>query len=265
MTIALAVILIIFSVFLHELGHAIYMQKYGIPIKTFSIGLPFPLKITFSTPKILNGATLQFTPLLLGAYVEATVEGAEKTKELSYFKQADIYAAGPLANFLFTALLLAGIFFYSNIAKAPEASIQEAFLDTKFLIALGAFFAFYFGRTLFSRFLMPILGVTLLFVTIWLITKDPTGSIMGPVGIGKAIGDSAVTYSRAIYIGAVISGAIGATNILPLCPLDGGQTVRTLLEKTGFVHISKVFTKVTQVMFIGLIILAFSSDFLSFL
>ncbi len=76
MTIALATFLIVFSIFLHELGHAHYMTKYGIPIEVFSIGFWFPLKIPFSSKKILNGAKLQITPFLLGEYVKPTKEGA---------------------------------------------------------------------------------------------------------------------------------------------------------------------------------------------
>jgi len=76
--------MVVFSVFLHELGHAHYMSKYGVPIKTFSIGFPFPLKISFRSKKILNGAKIQITPLIILAYVQPTDEGATMMLQLPY-------------------------------------------------------------------------------------------------------------------------------------------------------------------------------------
>lgn len=261
MAITLTVFIVIFSVFLHELGHALYMRKYGIAIKTFSVGLPFPLKIKFSSEKVFGGATIQLTPLLLGAFVEPTEEGGKRMQGLSYYRQADIYGAGPLANLLFAAGLLLGFFLYVQILTVSHLGFVAVLWNMKIVVPLIILFGLYFGRKLFSRFLMHIAGIALLVLTAWLMFKDPTNAVMGPIGMGKLVGDFAVNYPKAIYLAAIFSGAIGAMNMLPLFPLDGGQSVNAFLRSIGMKRIGSVFTTVSGYMFLGLILWAITSDF----
>lgn len=226
MAIAFAVFLIIFSIFLHELGHALYMRKYGIPIKIISVGLPFPIKVKFSSKRIFDGATLQFTPFLLGAFVKVTDAGERMIKELPYKQQADIYGAGPLANLLFSGFLM----ILYRVLKSDVGFLQSLW-SYKQLVTVVILVILFLGREFFSRYLMIPLGIAFSGMVAWSIFKAPMESVVGPVGIVKIIREMATNVPEAILIALVISLSIGLMNTLPLMPLDGGRTFDVLIGK----------------------------------
>lgn len=254
MTLALTVFLVIFAIVLHEGGHAFYMQKYGIPIEKFSIGLPFPLCIRFKSKNILGGATIQLTPLLLGAYVKPTEEGAKMLESRRYSECADIYGAGVLANLLFAYFLfLVYNILDSNAGLLPGLASSESI---KSVLALGLLFIF---RKIFSRFLMLPLGTVIAALTIWSITQTPTQAVGGPVMLANIVG-SAVDIPSTILIAGVISWAIGVFNMLPITPLDGGKIVEALLMRFGPVTVN-MYRNLSFMLFLALIGLALFSDF----
>jgi regulator of sigma E protease len=64
------------------------------------------------------------------------------------------------------------------------------------------------------------------------------GGLLGPAGVSGAIGFSYIAYQAAaqgllnyLLIAALLSVALGLTNLLPLPALDGGRMVVVLLEK----------------------------------
>jgi len=257
-TIALAVFIIIFSVFLHELGHALYMKKYGVPIEIFSIGLPFPIKIKFSSKKILGGATLQFTPLLLGAFVQPTEKGEKKMSQLPYGQQADIYGAGPLANILFGGILLLIIYIILAIDRSG------LLWNYKLLVTMGGAVAMLFlGRKLFSRFLLLPIGWFLFAITAWLMYQEPMKAMQGPVSTIKFVGEYSTGVYEAVLVAAVISIAIGVTNALPLYPFDGGRIMGAALKNQSE-GLQITFKVTTGILAASLIAIALFGDFIKF-
>lgn len=111
-------------VFVHELGHFWVARRCGVRVEVFSIG--FGPELFGITDR--RGTRWKFSALPLGGYVKMfghapTVEDAggrerEMTHEerqvafhyKSLGQRAAIVAAGPLANFLFAILVLAGLF-----------------------------------------------------------------------------------------------------------------------------------------------------------
>ena len=110
-------------VFVHEFGHYYVARRCGVRIETFSIG--FGREIFGWTDKA--GTRWKFSLIPLGGYVKmfgdanaASQPGADdaipenQRGEAFPFKRLDqraaVVAAGPLANFLFAILALAGLF-----------------------------------------------------------------------------------------------------------------------------------------------------------
>jgi membrane-associated protease RseP (regulator of RpoE activity) len=256
MSIALAFFLIIFSIFLHELGHALYMKKYKIPIETFSVGLPFPLKIKFTSQKIFEGATVQFTPFLLGAFVSPTKEGEELHKSLPYIHQADIYGAGPLANIIFSGIL--GILYVI-------LDITDGTFESKAFWTLGIFAAFTFllcvFRKIFMRYLTVPIGLMLAVFVVWSMLGAPTESVGGPVSITQEVTKVAINIPQAIRIAMLLSLSIGLFNLLPLVPLDGGKILNTVVGKYLGKTVQKIHLIGTSIIFVCLVGIAILSDF----
>lgn len=70
------------------------------------------------------------------------------------------------------------------------------------------------------------------------LSGDIPGGLLGPAGLSGPIGFSYVTYDAAargladyLFIAAVLSMALGLTNLLPIPALDGGRILVVLLEK----------------------------------
>lgn len=255
MFIALTAFLVIFSLFLHELGHALYMKKYGVPIETFSIGLPFPIALRFRSKKFLNGALIQFTPLLLGAYVKSTsYKGEDPTALLSYKEQADIYGAGPLANFIFGLSILLALGTWTNWENT-----SAYLLNYRTLLMLAFLITFSIAPKWFSRYLMLPLGVSMMVLTVWLIFQDPGKSVSGPVGIAKIMGEASGVYTS-LLISSFLSVSIGLFNTFPLLPLDGGRTMNALIGR--YPNLQAAYQLISAVILLMLFSFAILSDFI---
>ncbi len=236
------------------------MRKYGIGIQTFSIGLPFPIKVAFRSKKIFDGAVLQITPLfLLGAFVKPTDEGEKRMKELPYKQQADIYGAGPLANILFSGILFV---FYVLLKSRFGFLFWQWGYEPPIItgIIIGISVALFWGRKLFSRYIMLPMGITYLGMIGWEIFKDPMKSMAGPVGIAKIVG-GATNLPDAIFIGMLLSFTIGLCNTLPLIPLDGWRTCDALIGRYARRGTQFYYGIVTGVILFGLFGFAIFSDF----
>lgn len=121
-------------VFVHELGHYWVARRNGVKVETFSIG--FGPELFGWTAK--SGTRWKVSALPLGGYVKMFGDmdassrpdddknramTAEERAVAFPFKplsaRAWIVAAGPLANFLFAAVLLAGLFFFAGQPTTP--------------------------------------------------------------------------------------------------------------------------------------------------
>ena len=118
-------------VFVHELGHYLVARRCGVRVEVFSIG--FGPEIYGRTAK--NGTRWKFSAIPFGGYVrmfgERPPEDDNEARAISedelavsfYAKslgqRAWIVFAGPLANFLFAILVLAGLFVFLGQPYTP--------------------------------------------------------------------------------------------------------------------------------------------------
>lgn len=110
MSILVALLVLSFLIFFHELGHFIAARYFGVFVEKFSIGFGKPLYT-----KIVNGCEYRLSTIPLGGYVQ--MKGQDDTDPTKRSMDADSYNAlhpwqrivilfaGPFANFL-TAFVL---------------------------------------------------------------------------------------------------------------------------------------------------------------
>ena len=129
-------------VFVHELGHFLVARYNNVRVEIFSIG--FGTELFGFNDK--HGTRWKFSAIPLGGYVKMFGEGeivsgegkdkkrklTEEEKEVSFFhkrlgQRAAIVFAGPLANFVFAIIVLAGLFFSSGVPNllAGIGTIQK--------------------------------------------------------------------------------------------------------------------------------------------
>ncbi|MFH1866891.1 MAG: M50 family metallopeptidase [Patescibacteria group bacterium] len=254
---AITVVLVIISLILHELAHAKAMHKAGIKLELISIGIPCPLKIRFYLPKLWGGVWLQFTPLLIMAYVKPTQGGMLKLINLDYKQTADIAGAGPLTNIIFAAiLLLIGRLIYE------EQNLWLVIWSVPTLVLVSIPIIFFSGRQIISRFVLLPLGIAATIFLIWGLITTPLETVTGPVEIWGIISQSTNLGSAMINAG-LISLSIALFNILPIGSLDGGKIIEAImrrLSKRKMVY--GVYQSATIWLFLALIIFAIISDFI---
>lgn len=90
----LSLLLFISPLIIHEMGHWVWLKKCHIPVE--EIGLGFG-------PRLFRIGIFGVRPLLIGAYVLPEQKAFKKASPLT---QLQVAAAGPVANFLYAALLL---------------------------------------------------------------------------------------------------------------------------------------------------------------
>ena len=120
-------------VFVHELGHYLVARRNGVRVEVFSIGFGPELFGWYDRA----GTRWKFSVLPLGGYVKmfgdsdaSSMPGAElpmmtnAERDVSFHykrvgQRAAIVAAGPIANFLFAIIVLAGIFVFVGQPFTP--------------------------------------------------------------------------------------------------------------------------------------------------
>lgn len=120
-------------VFVHEMGHFLVARRAGVRVEVFSIGFGRELFGWTSS----TGTRWKFSAIPLGGYVKmygeadpssasgsdvermSDAERAVSFHHKSLRARSAIVAAGPLANFLFAILLLAGLYAISGRPYAP--------------------------------------------------------------------------------------------------------------------------------------------------
>jgi membrane-associated protease RseP (regulator of RpoE activity) len=254
---ALALGLIILSIALHVLGHALAMKRYGIGIERAGLGLGVGPRLTFRVPRVEFPLTL--SPFLVGAYVLPAEGESERIKELPYRAQALIFGSGVLANLLFGLLILSGLsLFY---AFEPLYSRQRSL--TVSVVALTLAWGLWAGRYFVCRYLVPLLGVGLLAYVVYGLFFALGGSgAMGPVGITREVVANASSPAKALEFAALISLGIGMTNMLPLLPLDGGRIFQAGLSKVNQLA-ANIWGGLSLCAGLALIVLILTNDFRS--
>lgn len=142
-TIAFFIVVISVIVFIHEFGHYIVAKWCGVKVETFSVG--FGRELFGWNDK--SGTRWRVALLPLGGYVKMYGDGSavsdpskeletlsEEEKKLTFHhkslpKKAAIVAAGPLANFLLTIIILTG-FIYTRGIQSTEPVVGEVVKDS---------------------------------------------------------------------------------------------------------------------------------------
>ena len=78
-------------------------------------------------------------------------------------------------------------------------------------------------------------------VTIFLTIRNPLDSLSGPIGIVTLANQNSTTLKNSIEFGGILSFSIGMFNLLPIYPLDGGQTISLFFEKIKLNKAKKYF------------------------
>lgn len=256
MYVALGIFIIIFSIIIHELAHAVEMRRNGILIKEIGLGIPIP-KITFSFfDKWFFSCKISISPLIIGAFVKPFSDEEEKIDRLPYNKLAVICGAGPWINLVFGSILL-----MAGKIIEPDYGFK--------LIYFVPVAALLLSKKIFSRYFSIIIGLIAMFYLSSSITDAIFGAakmsdtVGGPVALTRMVSQESINFVSAMVIGGFISISVGVFNLLPIGPLDGGRIMSALIRKYNE-RASVVYNIAGYVVFGVLIILALSNDFLSF-
>ncbi|NOZ84713.1 MAG: RIP metalloprotease RseP [Deltaproteobacteria bacterium] len=130
-----AVFLLGILIFIHELGHFLAMKAFGVKVLKFSLGFGKAIPGL----RFRKGETeYQVAWVPLGGYVKALgeepnepVDAAERERSLRAiprWKQAVIYAAGPLSNLVLPVVIF--FFVYLAASERPGPYIGEVMMDS---------------------------------------------------------------------------------------------------------------------------------------
>lgn len=261
------IVLILLSFAAHEAGHAHFMRKHGVMIEDAGFGFG-PTLFTLHPRRL--GYPIRFKLLPLGAYVRPFESEADYINELPYRKQAVIYGAGPIGNFIYALLIVGGF----RAAQAVSVDYANSWYAQKAAIYLAIAAALWFGQKLISPYLLPLLGLVALVLVTTAVVQAPRESATGPVGIvrqtqeqtGKdtsklakspdtAYMAGASQMSRSLGMVASVSIGVGLLNLLPLSVLDGGRLYAALLRlwSERAVRVFQHSTTVVLVLFIAFV------------
>jgi len=192
---------VVFSV--HEFGHFFMAKLLGLHSTTFSIGIGPRIGKLFQW----SGTEFIVSWLPIGAYVRTP--GLLDADALTLFA---ISVAGVAANFIFTIPIVAWGF-----KRGIFQSIELAPASTPLVYALQIVLAV----------------VKLTFKAAWLLlTSRSAGEIVGPIEIFKRLG-ALESFQMLLCQVALLSISIGAFNLLPIVPLDGGKLLFSFLSPLG--------------------------------
>ncbi len=228
-------LLFLASISLHELGHALAMRRYGVPITEISLLGFGPKLFSFKMKKLFGETPLSIRLIPLGAFVAPEEASVDK---LTYKQKVKVYVAGIVANFLFASFLLFVVGILVSNLKPVYWLIPSSVLLLAGIFRLLPASSLLIGFALFSLMAYDVITDPKKF-------QENNGSIVTIVaGIAKEskidgrdetvwipeTNMRAIDYAKAITFGAVLSVAIAVMNMLPLIPFDGGRiAMETLL------------------------------------
>lgn len=193
-------LLIGFTILVHEFGHFIFAKFINMPIKIFSIGFG---------PKIYSkkiGATEYRLSLIpLGGYVLPEIEDEEEFFKLPVYKRVIMTLGGPIASILLPMICFSIVnlflldFSLNTIIIKPIIQVYNLFINIA--IALPSIFS----------------------------NSTQVSGFIGIVAQGGKIIDKNIIYS--LNFMGLISINFALLNLLPLPVLDGGKILLFLLEK----------------------------------
>lgn len=226
----LALLLIFFSIMMHELGHAIAMYRRGVAIEEIGFGMkiPFLPKISWTFKlKKFPSILFRINPVPLGAFVKPKEQGVKYMEQLRYGDEASIYGAGIVTN-----LILGLVFFSLNHIFDMEMGSSEIMQ----IVAVDLFLALavYGLRRLISLYLIVPAGLFTIAYLIIAMGNHPFGEVFGgPASIAIVAHEHSRSLSEVFSIAGLVSMSIGLVNCMPIYPLDGGRIMEAFLSTIG--------------------------------
>lgn len=215
-------VLLVVAVSAHEIGHALAMRRYKIPIENitlFGVGPKlFSFKISFW--KKFKNIPFLVRLLPIGASVEVTDEGQEELSNLLFVEKAHIHSAGIMVNYFLGFGFLAFVSFMEG--------------GTLFSIVLFAALALFFLMTRYSFILVYLIGIaTTIFILYRLFghLDEFSQESGGIVSAGKLIIDQSVNLISTLKLAGLLNIAIGSINTIFLMPFDGGRLAVDFLQR----------------------------------
>lgn len=260
MGIIITVLILSLVIVVHEYGHYVAMRRNGIKVLEFTIGFG----PTLWSHKLKSGTEFKLKPILIGGYAKPIAEGPESMNAASRWVKFKVAMAGMFFNSIAACLTLTVLIYVTG--KMPVVLHPLVGWAPTWLIPIIAGILGSFGVWLATP---PLI--------VWLIVTG-FGSfvqgVAGPVGIiqmgthiasqgpaTQTIVDIVIGYGFFFYM---LNTAVAGCNLLPLHPLDGSFIPVLLLDKFGGKHRARlvnVYRFATLALFVGLIVLAFYSDF----
>ena len=247
MDVFVLVFLFYLSVIGHEFAHLISMQNKGVAVREFGIGMKKGPRISF-LPKTGRFAGIRFSFYLLTFWLGAFNDADESLLTLPYKDRALVFCAGPFANIHFGCLLYILLFastVYPRLCAYDTSGwgIEKWMLYPYYLIlsspylwgSIVTIIILWFGRKFVSAYLAPVFGIVLLALLFCSIHNEGAveyfSDVTGPVGFVAGLPEMATDMWSAVEWAAVLSIGLGAINLLPIYPLDGGFILLPIVEK----------------------------------
>jgi len=270
MDIAILVFLVYLSLIGHEFSHMTTMLKKGAEVTEFGVGAPKGLRITY-VPKTGRYAGVRFSFYVFTWMIGAFVDG--EFNHLPYKDKALIVCAGPFANIIFGCLLLIavflmplGLFEHTKVWGIKEYLMYYWYLAESSPYLWGSLITvpvLWFGRKFVSVYLAPVVAIILL---VWVFRSVSSSGLVnyfsefsGPVGLISALPDMTNDIPSVILLVAQISIVFGASNLLPIYPLDGGHLFLPAITSVS-PRLAKIYKWVGMTFIISLVGLILAKD-----
>lgn len=242
---AIGIFGLILSSSLHEIGHALKMQKHGVKMREICLfGLGGPAIVRFKAPRFFGQTPITIRPFIpIGAFVRPeTEDGGYET--LTRLQKVDIAAAGVVVNLYMGLCLFSGVaiffghwkFLAINIALLLFITIAFRYFKVWFFIVTGCAFMVVLAYTMFNDI----------------------GSVGSVVSIVKFISIQS-TFKSAIMTTGALSVSIGLFNCMPLFGLDGHRILETVLPEKAKAPVDVI----GAVLMFVLAVIVFGNDIVS--
>jgi membrane-associated protease RseP (regulator of RpoE activity) len=210
----LLVIFFLFAICTHEAAHALALRKLGFRITEAGLGFPFSPRLVLQ-PSRWVPFRLSLSPWLLGAYVLPDPEREKEIADLPYRDLAWFSGAGVVANFL-----IGGVTW--SLLDVIDGHWIMVTIVAPMTVGL------WFGRRLFTAYILPMLGIpTLLWFGYLLATT--VGQPQGVIGLGSVLVVPA--WHDALVWGFSLTMGLGILNLIPIYPFDGGRIADAAISR----------------------------------
>jgi membrane-associated protease RseP (regulator of RpoE activity) len=271
-------VLLELSLVVHELGHAFAMRQCGVRILRISLfgfpGLSFiSVPVTIRLPiraRWLPDTEWVIHPLLpLGAYVMPHEEDAARVS-----RAQDLYISGmgALTNFIF-GLALIGL--TAGVAPewfvSPDSAASMVLYAGLLIIIAAAMWLLWRYRVFFCRRLLLAVGIVSLVLVVLMIvtmTQAERMEMLADFGFLVSIKEFYVwsqefantgvkdTIAYTLVISGGLSIGLGALNLMPLLPLDGGHMMNHYMPRV----LRTPYSAVSVVLVYPLLVLSLWND-----